>query len=488
MAQFQPFEFTEETIQGFREKKEIPVHFYNKDGQILIYKKDNATESEIERLLRFVKQGIYFNIDDRDRLGLKHAKREIPDGLSDTKLISEQIARDLTAETSDLFIQLKQTSITAFQANRTAERMTSIFSDFENQPDAMVGLVNIIEMMKGINVGDDIERATKRTVVAMAMKTRGMKAATHRDAARLKEMVTILMTSALLCDIGYAKMNLPDTNSLSQEQMNYIHNHPMMSYMMLAHEPTIDPRVKRNILLHHHPLKSGIPGNSYPDIKWIISRLLALKEKYAGDRSKTAVLEDIGRQLTLLQTDTPYDEDANILSLASEFASLTSNVSWRKAFEPERAVTMIVNNSFFSYPDRIIREFLDYLAISLCDNKKIIKEGDFVILSVRLSSKSYFEVCQVTESSRYQSKPGVDRFATIYPEIEKSPKLHFKLFSKENLKPDPRYAHYELSIDDSRHIIYIVDPEHDEELHHKLNELTNNRKARSSAQPTPGPG
>ena len=99
MAEFKLFEFTPEVIDGFRENKEIPVHFYNKDGQILIYRKENASDTEIERILRFVDQGIYFDLNDADKLGLGE-KREVPEGLTDTKLLSEQHAEELAADTA----------------------------------------------------------------------------------------------------------------------------------------------------------------------------------------------------------------------------------------------------------------------------------------------------------------------------------------------------------------------------------------------------
>lgn len=484
MSEFKIFEFTDEILQRFREKKEIPAHLYNRDGQILIYKKESASDAEIERILRFVKQGIYYNTDDSDSLGIKKSRSETPDGLTDTKLLTQDTAASLTEETKELFNQLRQGTITAIQAKKTTERMSQLFNDFENQPDAMTGLVNIIELMTEMGAGHDVELAVKRTVVAMAMKTRGMQAQSYRDKARLQEMVNVLMTSALLCDIGYAKMKMPVHQGLSFEEMNYVRNHPLMSYMMIAHEREIDPKIKRNILCHHRPLREGMPGNNYPDLKWMLSRLGSLLEKYQGDSSKSAVVEDIKQQILLLKMDLPYDEDANIIAIASEFASLTNKVPWRKSFSPERAVKMIVNNSYFTYSDRIVREFLDYVSISLCDNRKIIKEGDYIIVTVRgTDRKAYFEVCQVTTATRYQSKPGVDRFATIYPDIEKTPKMQFMHFNLETLKPDPRHAHYELSMDDSRHIVYIVDEEHDAPLFERLQELTAARRARHQPPP-----
>jgi HD-GYP domain-containing protein (c-di-GMP phosphodiesterase class II) len=472
-----PFEFTPEIMQQIVESREIPVHFYNKEGQILIYKKVDATEQEIDRLFRFVQLGVYYDQDDGEKLGIKEPPREIPEGLTDTKLLTQEVARDLTSETKELFTNLKRTAITSVQARRTSERLAKVFQDFESQPDAMTGLVNIIELMKEGDHAYEVELATKRTVVAMAMKSRGMLAQNYREQARQAEAVNIIMMSALLCDIGYAKMKISLEPNLATKDMNYIKNHPIMSYLLIAHEPAIDPRVKRNILVHHRPMREGSEKtNNYPDLQFLRTKLSEILEQYSRMPEKRSVCEDIRTQLKLLQQDITYDEDAAILCLASEFASLTSQVPWRKPFSARRAVQMIINNSYFTYPDRIMREFLDYVAISLCDNQKILREGDFIVMTSRSQTgRTFFEVGQITHSNRYQSRPGVDRIATVDPIIETSPKLRFAGFDLKTLKPDPRFAHFELSQDDTRHIVYAVNPNYDEEFFNELMKLVKNR-------------
>jgi len=474
---FHLFEFTPEIMQQIVASREIPVHFYNKEGQILIYKKEGASEQEIDRLMRFVELGVYYDQDDSERLGIKGKQRDIPEGLSDTKLLAEETAKELAADTKELFSSLQRTAITSVQARRTSQQLTKVFQDFAEQPDAMNGLVNIIELMKDTDNAYEVELATKRTVVAMAMKTRGMMALNFREQARQNEAVNILMMSALLCDIGYMKMKLPDGAGLDLKGMNYIKHHPLMSYLLLAHETGIDTRIKRNILLHHHPMRdSNKNTNSYPDIPFIRQKLNDLLQQYAAMPDKKTVCDDIRNQLKLLDQDLTYDEDAAILCLASAFASLTSPVPWRKAFSPRRAVQLIINDSLFTYPDRTIREFLDYIAISLCDNEKIIREGDFIILVSRSQSGHiFYEAAMVTNSNRYQSRPGVDRIATLEPIIETSPKIQIAKFNIASIKPDRRLAHFELSQDDSRRIAYAIDPNYDEELFNELTKLLKNR-------------
>ena len=113
MSKFELFDFTPEIIESFRENHEIPVHFYNKDGQVLIHKKEEASDAEIDRLLRFVKQGIYYDVEDSEKLGIQEKNRNVPEGLTDTKLISEQITDELNDGAKELFQNLKRTSITS---------------------------------------------------------------------------------------------------------------------------------------------------------------------------------------------------------------------------------------------------------------------------------------------------------------------------------------------------------------------------------------
>ncbi|MDH5656066.1 MAG: hypothetical protein OEZ34_09175, partial [Spirochaetia bacterium] len=284
---------------------------------------------------------------------------------------------------------------------------------------------------------------------------------------------TELMMSAMLCDIGTEKMKMPGHRFLKKEEMDYVKNHPLLSYLLIAHEPSIHPNIKRNILCHHRPLRDDLSSNNYPPIKLLLEKLEALRNKYHNEPGHLEIANDIAGQIQLLKNDLPYDENANILAIASAFASLTSDVPWREAYEPAEAVRMIINNSLFSYSQRTLRDFLDHVAISLCDNRKIINEGDFVITNIKDSEgKNFFEAGIISKSDRYQSRPQIDRFASIEPIFQKHPLMHIEGFNLETLKLDPRSAHFDLRKDDSRHIAYLVDKFENEELYKQLARMT----------------
>ncbi len=482
--EFKLFTFTPEIMQQIAETKEIPVHFYNKEGQIIIYKKKNASDIEIERLFRYTQQGkLYYDSDDSEKLGLKTISRDIPEGFTDTKLLTEKNAKDLTQEAKSIFSSLRKTAITSIQARRTSEKLNQVFKDFENNPDSLTGLINIIELLADKKNDYEIELATKRVVVAMAMKTRGITAQSYKEEGTFYTRINHLMMSALLCDIGYTKMQLPNKNLLDIKDMNYIKGHPIISYLIIAHEPSLHPNIKRNILVHHRPMRYDTNTNNYPGKEFLYNKLKEIQLKFMEDTKRKSIVEDIEIQLKLIKQDLSYDEDASILCIASEFASLTSKVPWRDAYSPERAIQMIINNSYFTYPERTIREFLDHTAISLCDNKKVIREGDFVIMTnTTPTGKIYFEAGQITNTTRYQSKPGIDRIATIKPIIKNSPKLHLSGFDFNDIQIDKRFAHFELLQDDSRRIVYIVNPEYDEELYEKLYKLMKGKYIRGNVE------
>lgn len=464
-ATLKRFEISDELISQFREKQEIPVHFYNQNGQILIYKKEDISEREIDALLRFVKQGIYYNEADAERLGIQ--QRDIPDGLSDTVVVNEDMVMNLARDTVDIYENIKYASVTSLHMKKMRSRVDDMFEAFESQPDAMIGLIDILDVMKNVPQ-HDVEIAVKRTVVSMAMKTRGMQAQSYKDRDRLREMSQVLMMSALLCDIGFIKMDIPRGKSADLKKLQYIRQHPVISYLMLCHLP-LNPLIKRNILCQHRPLRPGSPGNNFPKLDWMIDQLARRVELWAPDPGKERVVVDMLKMVDLLKREMPYDEDANILALASEFASLTTAVPWREPVLPELAVKMIINNSFFTYTDRIIREFLDYVAVSLCDNQRILNDGDFIVTAVRpANNRTYFEINRINFVDRFQSQPAIQRIASATPVFEKVPRLRIADFKA--IKP-ARVAHYDLSRDSSRTIAYVIDPELNPHLFARISDM-----------------
>lgn len=450
------FDFTPEIIERFRQESTIPVNFYNRNGQILINKKEDASVHEINALLRFQDIGIYYNEDDYNAMTGKEASRSateilqdkpVPQGLTDTKLLSRAVADELTAFTTELFNRLKTEAIGSVHARSANKKLTKIFDDFSAQPDAMVGLINILEIMTDRNCEFEVELAVKRTVIAMALKTRGMLAQTDVERERMRGDISTLMMATLLSDIAFLRMNLPSDRKLSSKEYMAMKNHPLISYLMIVSEPAISQEIKSLILFQHHRQK-GKPNN-YPSTALIGKELAKREGKYP----------DIIEQLRKVRSDNIYSHDANILSIATKFSVLTTSMEGRKAYTPVDAVRAIINNACFSYSDQAIREFLDFSAISLCDNDEIIRTGDIIIVAASsYSSESSYEICMVMQSTRYQSRPHIKRFATVFPEILTQPKTSFGNFKLETIKPDKRHVDIDLNRDNSRMIVFVVDP------------------------------
>lgn len=348
--------------------------------------------------------------------------------------------------------------------------MDSIFKDFNSQPDAMVGLVNVLELMKGRISAHDVAKTIKRVVTAMALKTRGMRMfQNYNSEQEVKNSTSDLMMSALFCDVGYFKMEVPVSKTLSTNQMNYMKNHPILSYLMIIHDLSLGSRVKYNVLTHHRPYNTDNNANNYPSSKSLFDQLNNLHDKFSRDPERRPILDDIEKQMELFKRDDLYKEDANILAVSSEFASLTSDTEWRKAFSSRRAVQMIINNSYYTYPMRIVREFLDYVSLSLCNNEKIMRPGDYIIVSnTTASRKVFFELCRIDTIGRYQSRPYIVRIGSVDMEQQSDPKLRLEGLKISSLRKDPRKAHYDLSNDDSKNIIYTIDPDYDKQLYHEI--------------------
>lgn len=472
------FNFKSELMEYITERKTIPLDFYNSRGQVLIYQKENATHEEIERLFGFIKQGIYYNEEEYRNIipEDKPKEKKIKTPYTNSKLISDEIAHLLCEETSELFLRLKESALTSYHVRKTGSKLADAMREFTQNQNAIRGSINILEVLQNKSLDYEIEIAVKRAVIAMALKIRGMYYQNIRDQGVMHELVYNIMMSALLCDIGFLRMAHPKTRELTKMKMDYIRYHPIMSYLMVAHIDDLNPAIKRNILCHHRPLREDKPNNNYPKMDYLVEKLNAHSKQFEWT-SKQAISIDIQGQLKLLKEDTSYyDEDANILAIASEFSSLTTKVPWRNAFDPIRAVRMIINNSLFTYMPRIVRDFLDHTAISLCENKTILSEGDFIILQVvNNDAKSLYEACRITEHENFQSKPVVERCGNIDIIVEKSPKLRISGFDLDPLRTILRPAQYDLNKDLSRNIIYAVDKQYDPELHeilsHKMETL-----------------
>lgn len=378
-AVLKPFNFSPEIIARMRDTQEIPVNFYNASGQILIPRKEQATGDMINKLLQHIGSGVFYREDDEDRLGLKKQGRTDLEGLSDTKLLSEKRVAELTEATESLFSELKFAAFGAVHSQKMHSQVTSFITDFEQQPDMMVGVINILETVKdGASSSSDLSRqAVKRAVVAMALKSRSMKAMISKDRGRGSEAVQPVMMGGMLAQIGKAKMNLPEGEKLTPEQRAYVRKYPLLSYLMVAHEQTVPFEVKRLILNQRRTLPENAVTNNYPEFRWMTATLQSLVQEN-DKKGKKEVASDILRQLAALKEFVVYEEDVNILSLATDFASLTTETASREAKDPMTAIKLILNNSFYQYGPKVIRDFLDHISMSLSHNQKVIKNGDLL--------------------------------------------------------------------------------------------------------------
>lgn len=181
----QKFDFTEEIIQHFKINSVIPVDFYNRNGQILIHKKENADGDDITKLLRFESQGIYFLKSEFEKIsgGKQGDGPNNVNGrdVSFAKLVNAELTVDLAKNASNFLSELKKFPLHGNQLRHLNKSIDGILEDFKSTPDMETGLVNIIEVMSSAGVPMDSEILTKRTVISMAMKVRAGKAFTKVD-------------------------------------------------------------------------------------------------------------------------------------------------------------------------------------------------------------------------------------------------------------------------------------------------------------------
>ncbi|TGN09157.1 c-di-GMP phosphodiesterase [Leptospira ilyithenensis] len=466
--QLAKFELTEESLNSFRKNNSIPLDLYNKDGQILIHKKKNPTVDDFGKLLKFELQGVYFLVSELNK-GKSPSKLAELSKSQTVKLFDQEKTAKFARQSATLIEDLRKTSFSSDQAIMVDRSINEILTDFTSNPDFESGIFNILEILSVAGVPLESELMTKRTIVAMGMKVRTKKIVEDSNKKPDKKDHLTLMMASYLADVGYTKLDIKEHPKLSKEDYAIVQQHPIISYLMTLNAPEISTDVRTLILNHHRPYRGSGVNNNFPDTRNIFTKLMSVRDKYNKEIGKERIVNDIEKQLHLQENNvssSSREEDIAILSLASEYASLTSNQAWRPAFKSSTALKMILNDSFFSYSNKNIRHLLDYVGSSLTNNQNIINVGDFIITAAMDSEKHvHFDICEVLEVDRFQTRPKLQRICTIKPIFKKLNKYRIADFDLNHIRIDKRKAIIDLShTAGSTRVIYIIDRELNEPL------------------------
>lgn len=472
--QLAKFEFNEELLSSYRKNKQIPLDLYDRNGKLIMSKKKNPTEEDFGKLLKFELQGAYYLASESKNL--KVSSGEVADPRQ-TKLFDPEKTVEFAKQTEALISELKKEAFNSDHAIRVHKSIGKVLDDFTNNPDFEYGLFNILEILKYAGVPVESELMTKRTIVAMGMKVRTKKIGVGEDNKPNKKDHLSVMTASFLADIGYSKLVVPDKPNLSKEEYLAIQQHPIISYLMTLAAPEITQEIRTLVLNHHRPFRGNSINNNFPDNKTVFNKLMLVRDKFIKDPSKKMIVADIDAQLRIQESNVNsvnFEEDIAILSLASEYASLTTNQPWRPAFSSATALKMIVNDSFFSYSNKNIRHLLDYVGASLTNNENIINNGDYVITaSIDSEKQAHFDICKILEVDRFQTRPKIQRLCTIKPLFKKGIKYRIADFDINEIRMDKRRAVIDLAgqTSSTQRIIYIIDPEMNEPLYDVVTKL-----------------
>lgn len=460
--QLTKFEFNDDLLSSYRKSKHIPLDLYDRNGKLIMSKKKNATEEDFGKLLKIELQGAYCLNSDIKHLRVMSGDMADP---RQTKLFDPDKTTEFAKQTESLIQELKKEAFNSDHALRVHKSIGKVLDDFTNNPDFESGLFNILEILNHAGVPVESELMTKRTIVAMGMKVRTKKIGVGEDNKPNKKDHLSVMTASFLADIGYSKLVLPDKPNLTKEEYNAIQQHPIISYLMTLAAPEITQEIRTLVLNHHRPFRGNSINNNFPDNNTVFRKLMVIRDKFLKDPSKKMFVADIDAQLRIQESNVNsvnFEEDIAILSLASEYASLTTNQPWRPAFSSATALKMIVNDSFFSYSNRNIRHLLDYVGASLTNNQNIINVGDYVITaSIDSEKQVHFDICKILEVDRFQTRPKIQRLCTIKPLFKKGIKYRIADFDINEIRMDKRKAVIDLAgqTSSTQRIIYIIDPE-----------------------------
>ncbi len=460
------FTLTEETLNNFRKNRSIPFDLYGKNGELLFLKKKNPTKEDFEKLLRFELQGVYFHVADVDKDKMSESRQT--EALA--KILDPTKVKKFADDAAIFLDKLKQETFSSSQAIAIQNSVTEVLNDFTNNPFAETGILNILEILDNAGVPLQSELMTKRTIVAMGMKVRARKIVPDGDKKPyLKEHLAIMMAS-YLADVGYVKLHYKDDSKLSKEDYLNVQQHPIISYLMTLPASEISPEIRSLILNHHRPYRGAGINNNFPNSRIIFSKLMAVRDQYTHHVGKERIVKEIETQLHMQEhqmTIANRDEDIAILSLASEFASLTSRQPWRPAYSSKIAMKMILNNSFFSYSIKNIKLLLDSVGTSLNDNQHIIQAGDFVITAAADSENQIiYDLNIVIEEGQHQTHPKIQRICNIKPIFKKGNKYLIYDFDLTQIKLDRRRPVIDLASQtaSTQRLMYIIDKTMNEPL------------------------
>jgi len=99
-----------------------------------------------------------------------------------------------------------------------------------------------------------------------------------------KQELRMLGICAAFCDIGlnnYDQELLESSNSLSEEEINAIKNHPVTGFSMLSEKRGIHARIRQGVLHHHERWNgTGYPGHLKGDQISLFARIIAIADVY----------------------------------------------------------------------------------------------------------------------------------------------------------------------------------------------------------------
>lgn len=457
------FTFVGETLNLFKSKDCVPFDLYNAEGNLLFEKKKHLTREDYERLLKFELHGIFILVSELNRL-----KEEIRGGKNDKhnlQIVNREKIEKFTKQTNDFLEQLRKEAFSSSQAIYIQNSIQEILTDFMHHPEFESGFFNLLEILGSNEAPLRSELMTKRTIVAMGMKIKAKNHVSSEEISHYRHEYLAVMMASYLADIGYSRLDLNEEVNLTKADYQIIKQHPIISYLMTLSAREISSEIRTLILNHHRPFHGVGLSNNFPSTRSTFTKLMAVRDKYSGETNKERIIEDIEKQLFIQQhqvMNATQDEDIAILSLSSEYASLTTNQAWRPAYNSSQALKIIVNNSFFSYNNKNMRLLLDYIGSGLNHNERIINPGDFLI-TTSLDSENHFlfDLCMVHQVDRFQSLPILQRIGSIKPVFKKTHKYSIDNFDLSQIRIDRRKPLIDLGSQAaiSQRIIYIIDKE-----------------------------
>ncbi len=343
----------EMTVKFIKPGTVLACPVYNRNGDIIQTAYNPFTEEFLEELVRQGVDKIYYSKKLRDvqpiyTRNLKdYLQKKVYKGPRRISLGTQKMAMAV----ADKIEKTIKEDLPIDFVDETKELINNVFQDIDRGEDEIVNLLDVENY-------DDFNHSHSLNVATIAMVFAG-KLNMPRNAVR------DVGFASFIHDIG--KLKIPSDiinkkDQLSDGEYSMIKRHPRYGFEIIKKSTAITDQIKKMVLIHHEKFD----GSGYP---------FGLK----------------GNQI---------DDEVYILSLSEVFDALTTELSYKQSFSPQKAFNLIIRDSGKRFKPDLAHQFVNEMSI-------LFKESHFYPIGSHVILNTHEVGIVVDKDSELTNRPSI---------------------------------------------------------------------------------